>query len=48
MFDFKKFFKQENIIKCEMFHSALSINMVNNFLTKTLKLSGVERKIEIN
>lgn len=32
MFNFKKFFKKENIIKCDMFHSALSLKMVNNFL----------------
>jgi len=32
MFDFKKFFKQEQIIKCDMFKSALSTEKVNNFL----------------
>ena len=39
MFDFKKFFKQEKIIKCEMFHSALSIKMVRDFLNRTIKNS---------
>ncbi|MBE7082682.1 MAG: hypothetical protein E7378_03310 [Clostridiales bacterium] len=34
MFDFKKFFSQEKIIKCEMFHSALDMAKVNNFLHK--------------
>lgn len=34
MFDFDKFFKKNKIIKCEMFHSALSMKMVNNFLIR--------------
>lgn len=34
MFDFKKFFTQDNIIKCEMFHSALDGKMVKKFLSK--------------
>ncbi len=37
MFDFKKFFKQDKIIKCEMFHSSLNIGMVNDFLRKTIE-----------
>lgn len=32
MFDFRKHFKQDKIIKCEMFHSALSVQMVQEFL----------------
>ena len=35
--DAKKFFTKESIIKCEMFHSALSMNMVKEFLTKRVK-----------
>ena len=46
MFDFKKFFKKENIIKCEMFHSALSIKMVEDFLTKTIAIK--EKTFERN
>lgn len=37
MFDFKKFFKSENIIKCEMFHSALNTTMVKEFLCNLIK-----------
>lgn len=37
MFDYEKFFTKESIIKCEMFHSALSMNMVKEFLTKRVK-----------
>lgn len=33
-FDYKKFFEKEKIIKCEAFHSALSIKMVKDFLSK--------------
>ena len=40
MFDFKKYFKQENIIKCEMFHSALSMKMVKDFLKKRIANQG--------
>lgn len=32
MFDFKEHFKPQNIIKTEMFHSALSVKMVTQFL----------------
>jgi len=38
MFDFKKYFSANKIIKCEMFHSALSEEMVKTFLNK-LELS---------
>ena len=31
-FDFKNFFKQTDIIKTEMYHSALSIKQVENYL----------------
>ena len=37
MFDFKKFFCKDKIIKCDMFHSALSITMVSDFLSKVSK-----------
>ena len=33
MFDFKEHFKPQNIIKTEMFHSALSVKMVKEFLS---------------
>ena len=34
MFDFKKHFNMNNIIKTEMFHSALSLKDVRNFLNR--------------
>ena len=46
MFDFKKLFKKENIIKCEMFHSALSIKMVEDFLNK--RIANKEKNFERN
>lgn len=46
MFDFKKLFKKENIIKCEMFHSALSIEMVEDFLNK--RIANKEKIFERN
>ena len=33
-FDFKKYFSNDLIIKTEMYHSALSLNQVENFLSK--------------
>lgn len=33
MFDYKKHFSRDKIIKCEMFHSALSIPMVQEFIS---------------
>lgn len=33
-FDFKKYFTDDQIIKTEMFHSALSVDMVKNYLRK--------------
>ncbi len=46
MFDFNKYFRPENIIKCEMFHSALSIEMVENYLNK--KIKNKEKNFEID
>jgi hypothetical protein len=37
MFDFKKYFKREKIIKCNMFNESLNFNMVESFLRKTHK-----------
>jgi len=37
MFEFEKFFSKDKIIKCEMFHSALSVPMVQEFLNVTIK-----------
>ena len=42
MFDFKKYFKKENIIKTEMFHSALSMKDVVTYLNKESNLK-IER-----
>lgn len=46
MFDFNKYFRSENIIKCEMFHSAYGIEMVENYLDKRIK--NKEKTFEIN
>ena len=42
MFDFKKLFKKENIIKTEMFHSALSMQDVVTYLNRESDLK-IER-----
>ena len=34
MFDFKKHFSEDKIIKCEIYHSALSLGKVKNYLNK--------------
>lgn len=44
MFDYRKFFNQDKIIKCKMFHFALSIPMVNNFLSKITNHGVFEEK----
>jgi hypothetical protein len=47
MFDFKKFFNKEKIIKCEMFHNALSLNMVNEYLDKVISNNEDELNCEM-
>lgn len=43
MFNFKQFFKKENIIKTEMYHDALSFNHIKNFLKNFKKLKKGEQ-----
>lgn len=49
-FDFKKYFTQEQIIKTEMFHNALSVDMVKSFLNQhtiqTIALKNNEQPVE--
>ena len=47
-FDFKKYFTQDQIIKTEMFHSALSMDMVKNFLKSYRAKQIQEIQIENN
>ena len=42
MFDFKKYFSNEKIIKCDMFYSSLSLEMVENFLNLMKKTNEHE------
>ena len=45
MFDFKKHFSKDKIIKCEMFHSALSVPMIQGFLDKIKNERQEERSL---